>query len=144
MALRLATWSARRVRAFWVAGLVVEAVLVILASVLLVRPEPPLVALLRGETGGRTSIMTYSFGPRLGDSAELRPGAVPRAADEDSFYTVLHWPLDKPLTAGGGRVVAVPMRFWWVPALYVCAVPLLLVGLTGVWLLVRSSDASAH
>lgn len=144
MALRLARWSARRVRAFWVAGLVLEAVLLLVASVVLVRPEPPLVALLRGETYGRKSIVTYSFGPGRGDSAELRPGAVPPAADEDSFYTVLHWPLDKPLTAGGGRVVAVPMRFWWVPALYVCAVPLLLVGLTGAWLWARSSDASAH
>ncbi|MCY7412140.1 MAG: hypothetical protein LH471_03765 [Salinibacterium sp.] len=141
MALRLATWSARRVLAFWGAGLVLEAVLLLVLSVVLVRPEPPLVALLRGETGGRRSIAILSSEFRPGDSAELRAGTVPPTAVEDSFYTILHWPLDKPLTAGGGRVVAVPMRLWWVPALYIFGVPLLLVGLTGAWLWARWSDA---
>ena len=144
MALRLATWSARRVLAFWGAGLVLETVLLLVASAVLVRPEPPLVALLRGETDGGKSIVMYSAQLRPGDSAELRPAAVPPAADEDSFYTVLHWPLDKPLIAGGGRVVAVPMRFWWVPALYVCAVPLFLVGLTGAWLWARRQGRRGH
>ena len=38
------------------------------------------------------------------------------------------------LAIHGERLVAVSMRFWWAPVLYVCVVPLLLVGLTGAWL----------
>jgi hypothetical protein len=69
--------------------------------------------------------------------------AAPPAAYEDSFYTVVHWPPDKPLLEGGGRVVAVPMRFWWVPALYVCGVPIFLVVLTGAWLWTRRRGPGA-
>ncbi len=144
MTLELATWSGRRIGAVWGAGVVIEAVLLLVASAVLVRPEPPLVALLRGETNGQTSRVSFSAGSGLSDSAELRPGPMSPAAREDSFYTVLHWPLDKPLTAGGGRVLAVPMRFWWVPALYVCAVPLLLIALTGAWLWARRQVPRGH
>ena len=134
MTLELATWSGRRIGAVWGAGVALEAVLLLVASAVLVRPEPPLVALLRGETNGQRSRVSFSAESGLSDSAVLRPGPISPAAVDDSFYTVLHWPLDKPLTAGGGRVLAVPMRFWWVPALYVCAVPILLIALTGAWL----------
>jgi len=121
----------------WVAGLVIEAVLLLVPSAVLVRPEPPLVARLRGDAGVRKDSVTFSAEFRPGAAAERRPAAVPPAAEADSFYTVLHWPLDKPLAAGGGRVVAVPMRLWWVPVLYLCAVPLLLVSFTGAWLWAR-------
>ncbi len=134
---RLATWPARRMRTLWIAGLLLEAVFILVAATLLERPDPPLVAQLRP---GDRSRQVYTA------TAELRPGAtvivpgrpaVPPPAREDSFYTVLHWPLDKPLTAGGGRVLAMPMRLWWVPALYFTAVPLLLIGLTIAWLWAR-------
>ncbi|MDB4898254.1 MAG: hypothetical protein JWN53_62 [Gemmatimonadetes bacterium] len=133
MALQLARWSPRRMRRFWGAGLILEAVLLIVPSAVLVRPELPLVARIRGNSGRPASaVMIWAETGHVG-SAARRSTMGPPVWPEDSFYTVLHWPLDKPLTAGGGRVVAIPMRFWWVPVLYVCAVPLFLVGLTGAW-----------
>ncbi len=137
MALGLATWSARRMRTLWGAGLLSEVVLLLAMFAVLVPPDPPLVARLRENTGAQRTSAVLSAELRPGAVVELRPGAVAEAVAEDSFYTVLHWPLDKPLLAGGGRVLAIPMRLWWVPALYVGAVPLLLLGLTGAWLLAR-------
>jgi hypothetical protein len=133
VALQLARWSPRRMRRFWGAGLILEAVLLIVPSAVLVRPELPLVARIRGDSGRHRDSVMISPGKALVWSTRPRSVPGPPVWPEDSFYTVLHWPLDKPLTAGGGRVVAIPMRFWWVPVLYVCAVPLLLVGLTGAW-----------
>jgi len=140
MTSRLAHWPARRVSALWSAGLLLEAALLTLMFALLVRPDPPLVARLRGEDLRSAQTYTYiidrsSGAPRPGAVVPLRPG--PRAAPEDSFYTVVRWPPGRPLLAGGGHVVALPMRLRWVPALYVGAVPLLLVGVTGAWLWAR-------
>jgi hypothetical protein len=61
----------------------------------------------------------------------------PHGVGEDSFYTVLHWPPDKPLLAGGGRVIAMPMRYMWVPFVYICVVPMGMLGLAGAWLVSR-------
>lgn len=131
MRLRLARWSPRRVGALWGAGLLLEAALLLAMFAVLVPPTPPLVARLRGEHSGAGAVAIVIFRP-----GDPRP-VVPPAAAEDSFYTVVHWPPTRPLLAGGGHVVAVPMRFWWVPALYVGAVPVLLAGLTGAWLWAR-------
>jgi hypothetical protein len=134
MSLPFARWPARRIGTLWGVGLLLEAALLSVMFVLLVRPEPPLVARLRGAGALRAtvtiSVDTVRFhGPV---PAQLPPGIPP--TPPDSFYTVLHWPLTKPLLAGGGHVIVLPMGLWWVPALYVGLVPLLLLGLSGVWL----------
>ena len=124
-------------RTLWAAGLLLEAALLGVMFTLLVRPDPPLVAQLRGEHSSTVrSVFVYSGIPSADTSIQSHSGiASPSAAD--SFYTILHWPLNKPLLEGGGRVVAVPMRLWWVPALYVGAVPLLLICVTGLWFSAR-------
>ena len=129
--------TGRRILKIWGAGLLVEAALLLLMFVLLVRPEPPLVDRLRGRNPSRGQLtVIYPDSARFGPAPNL-PTAARRSIAEDSFYTVLHWPLHKPLLAGGGRVIAMPMRRWWVPALYVGAVPLALVVATGALLLAQ-------
>lgn len=140
MTLRPAAWSRRRVGALWSGGLLLEAALLLFMWGVLVRPEPPLVAQLRGDTA---AVRPIAYRVDI-----LRPGAGlpqsgPLTAPEDSFYTVVHWPPGRPLLQGGGHVVALPMRLWWVPALYVGAVPLLLVGLTAAWLWARRGAPAA-
>jgi hypothetical protein len=66
------------------------------------------------------------------------PPAASWPVEEDSFYTVLHWPPHKPLLAGGGRVIAMPMHHWWMPALYMGAVPLGLLVVSAAWVLARA------
>ncbi len=142
MILRLARWSPRRLYAVWGVGILIEAALLSVMFVLLVPPEPDLVERLGGERrGGSVEIFVPVSGAAPDDAAIHRGKALPAAAEE-SFYTVLHWPLNKPLLAGGGRVVAVPMRFWWVPVLYVGAIPLLLACITGAWLWARRQPRS--
>ena len=136
----LAQWSPRGVLKLWSAGLLVEAALLLVMFTLLVRPEPPLVEQLRGREHGPRQIVVIrpdrtSPGSGMPPSLASRPMPV----REDSFYTVLHWPLHKPLLAGGGRVIAMPMRRWWVPALYVGAVPLCLLAVSVAWLLARTA-----
>ena len=132
---RLARWSGRRLLGVWGIGLAIEALLILAMFVLLVRPDPPLVAALRGES--LDGSMTVTIVASDDSLAAIRPRAVAPPAAEDSFETVLHWPLHRPLLEGGGRVIAMPMRLWWVPVLYVGAVPLLLLALTFAWLLAR-------
>jgi hypothetical protein len=141
MTLGLATWSSRRVGALWGAGLLIEAALLGAMFALLVAPDPPLLARLRGEaTAGPTSF-SVGLGAPHDSSYQLGPGSEPPAAPEDSVYTVVRWPPGRPLLAGGGHVVALPARLWWAPALFVGAVPLLLVGVTGAWLWARRRAA---
>lgn len=147
MTSRLAHWPARRVGALWGAGLLLEAALLALMFSLLVRPDPPLVARLRGEDLRATRTYTYTVDRRAGAPGPgavvpLRPGPLP-TAPEDSFYTVVRWPPGRPLLAGGGHVVALPLRLWWVPALYVGTVPLLLIGITAAWLWARRTAQAA-
>ncbi len=145
MILRLAALSPRRILALWAVGLLIEAALLSAMFIVLVRPEPPLVAQLRGvETGTAVEIFAPHAEAVPADSLiQLHPAAGPPVALEDSFYTVVHWPLTKPLLAGGGRVVAVPMHFWWIPVLYVGSIPLLLVCLTGISVWARRKPGSA-
>jgi hypothetical protein len=128
MSFQLASWPPRRLVAIWGGGALLEAVLALPLCVLLARPEPPLVARLRGRDalGAQRVVLRTEFAP-VGRSAPEAIVAAP--VPEDSFYTVLHWPLNKPLLEGGGRVLAMPMHRWWVPALYIGVVPLVLVGL---------------
>jgi hypothetical protein len=135
MKLAPAPWTLRRLLKLWGAGLLVEAALLLLMFVLLVRPEPPLVDRLQGRNPSRRQVtVIYADSARL-DSPPTPPMAARQSVAEDSFYTVLHWPLHKPLLAGGGRVIAMPMRQWWVPALYLGAVPIALIAATAAWLL---------
>ena len=143
MTLPLGRWPARRIGGLWGAGLLLEGALLLVAAVLFVRPEPPLVARLRGARDvGPTAIFsadTLRFGgPRPRQlPAQISP------TPHDSIYTILHWPLTKPLLAGGGRVLTLPMWMWWVPVLYVALVPLVLLGLTGAWLWGRGQPPSS-
>jgi hypothetical protein len=135
MTLRVARWSPSRMAAIWAAGLLLEGALLVIMFILLVPPQPPLVARLRGERPSAAEIvLVRADAPPTDTLTRSRRVAGAPIVDEDSFYTIVHWPLDRPLLAGGGHVVAVPMRFWWVPALYVSTVPLLLMGVTGIWL----------
>lgn len=144
MKLALGHWTLRRILKIWGAGLLVEAALLLLMFVLLVRPEPPLVDRLRGRTPSRRQLtVIHSDSASLGSPPNLATAARQSIA-EDSFYTVLHWPLNKPLLAGGGRVIAMPMRQWWVPALYVGAVPIALIVATGALLLARRRGPGAQ
>ncbi|NUP72003.1 MAG: hypothetical protein HOQ30_08590 [Gemmatimonadaceae bacterium] len=143
MKLALAQWTPRRVLRLWGAGLLVEAALLTLMFVLLVRPEPPLVDRLQGRDRRRGHVVVlYSDSTPLRTSPSRSTDFRQRVA-EDSFYTVLHWPLHKPLLAGGGRVIAMPMRRWWVPALYVGLVPIALLAATGAWFLARPTGPRA-
>ena len=144
MKLALAHWTLRRLLKLWGAGLLVEAALLLLMFVLLVRPEPPLVDRLQGRKPSRRQVtVIYPDSARLG-SPPTSPMAARQSIAEDSFYTVLHWPPHKPLLAGGGRVIAMPMRQWWVPALYVGAVPIALIAATGAWLLAQRRGPGAQ
>jgi hypothetical protein len=144
MKLALAHWTLRRLLKLWGAGLLVEAALLLLMFVLLVRPEPPLVDRLQGRNSSRRQLtVLYADSVRLG-SPPTPPMAARQSIAEDSFYTVLHWPLHKPLLAGGGRVIAMPMRQWWVPALYVGAIPIALIAVTGAWLLAQRRGPGAQ
>jgi hypothetical protein len=97
-----------------------------------------LVEQLQGRAPGRGQTLVLRVDSARAGAPTLPPLAfVPPPTAEDSFYTVLHWPRNKPLLGGGGRVIATPLRLWWVPALYVGAVPLALVAVTGAWLLAR-------
>ena len=103
MTLPLARWSPRRIGALWGAGLLLEAVLLLIMFGLLEAPEPPLVARLRGDTitGG---VVTFSVDTlRLSASGPLQAAPGPPAAAEDSFYTVLHWPYARPARSCYGR-----------------------------------------
>jgi hypothetical protein len=143
MKLALAHWPPRRLIKLWGAGLLVEAALLALMFVLLVRPEPPLVDRLRGRDRSRAPVaVIHADSARLG-SAPTSPMPAWPPIGEDSFYTVLHWPPHKPLLAGAGRVIAMPMRRWWVPALYVGAVPMTLIVTTVAWLLARRRGPGA-
>jgi hypothetical protein len=130
MPLRIASWSRRRVGALWGAGLLAEGVLLLPMFALLARPEP-------GRLLRRVSDAHATGGALVVLAPAPRSAARPPAAPEDSFYTVVHWPPGRPRVPGGGHVVGLPMRLWWVPALYVGAVPLALAGLTGAWLWAR-------
>jgi hypothetical protein len=126
--------------AVWGAGLLLEAALLLPAFIFLERPEPPLVARLRGDPGFPSSTPLYvvdTIGGNSPAASSTRAMTPMQGVGEDSFYTVLHWPPDKPLLAGGGRVIAVPMRFLWVPFVYVCVVPIGLLALAGAWLTAR-------
>ncbi len=93
-------------------------------------------ARLLGDTAsGEVEMRARTY--RLDESTPFQAGDTALRAPEDSFYTVLHWPPTRPLLEGGGHVVGLPMRLWWVPVLYVTGVPLLLLGLTGAWLWAR-------
>ncbi len=127
--------TARRLLKLWGGGLLVEAALLLLMFMLLVRPEPPLVEQLQGRDSAHRQFAVIHVDSARATSPPTFPAAFPQRIAEDSFYTVLHWPLYKPLLAGGGRLIAMPMRRWWVPALYVGAVPITLVAVTMVWLL---------
>lgn len=139
-----AHWPLRRLLGLWGVGFLVEAALLALMFVLLVRPEPPLVDRLQGGDRSRMSVALIKVDTLRSGSPVASPGDLPRRIVEDSFYTVLHWPLYKPLLAGGGRVIAMPMRRWWVPALYVGAVPLALIVATLVWVFARWGGARAQ
>ena len=126
-------WTRRRLLKFWVAGVLLEALLFAVASVLFVRPDPPLVDRLQGAPPNH--VVIFKRDTIGSDSPWVPPKDLgPRP---DSFFTVLHWPLNKPLLEGGGRVVSMPMTMWWVPALYVGAVPLTLIAVTIWWLVAR-------
>jgi len=135
--------TARRLLKLWGGGLLVEAALLLLMFVLLVRPEPPLVDRLPGRDSTHRQVAVIYVDSARASSPPASPAAFPHRIAEDSFYTVLHWPLYKPLLAGGGRLIAMPMRRWWVPALYVGAVPIALVAVTLVWLLARRTGPDA-
>jgi hypothetical protein len=130
----LASWPRRRVLKLWVAGVLVEALLFVVLSILFVRPDPPIVELLQGPRANRAMVTitrdTFTSASPWVPPTEFGPRP-------DSFFTVLHWPLNKPVLEGGGRVVSMPMTMWWVPALYVGAVPLALIVLTIAWLAAR-------
>lgn len=144
MKLALAHSTLRRILKIWGAGLLVEAALLLLMFVLFVRPEPPLVDRLQGRNPSRRQLtVIYSDSARLESPPNL-PTAARQSIADDSFYTVLHWPLHKPLLAGGGRVIAMPMRQWWVPALYVGAVPIALIAATGALLLAQRRGRGAQ
>ena len=127
-------WSPRRLAAAWGVGLLLEGMLLLAMFTLFVRPDPPLLEQLGGEYRGPVEVVFSRS-----DSVALTPAARPDPAGpdpvpEDSFYTILHWPLNKPLLAGGGHVVTLPMRLLWIPFVYVGAVPFLLICLTSIWL----------
>jgi hypothetical protein len=139
--LQLAEWSPRRLLRLWSAGALLEAALLLVMFVLLERPTPPLVARLQGGQSHPLQTVEYRADDlRLANAARGASMAAPFA--EDSFYTVLHWPPHRPLLSGGGRVIAMPMHLWWVPALYVGAVPLGLLAVGTAWLLARRRAAA--
>ena len=128
------TWPRRRLLTLWAAGLLVEAALLAVLFVLFVPPDPPIVDHLQGVRANRAT--------RLITRETATPASTPAPPREfgsrpDSFFTVLHWPLNKPVLEGGGRVVSMPMSLWWVPALYIAGVPLALIALTIAWLVAR-------
>src|SRR5258705_9108254 len=104
MTLRPATWSSRQMGTLWAGGVVLEALLLLAASAVLVRPEPPLVARLRGDSGHKSSVM-ISAEFRGGSSAKAASTPVPPGPEGDSFYTRPPWPLGKPVPTVAGRAV---------------------------------------
>jgi hypothetical protein len=132
-----ARWPFRRVLKVWGIGLVIEALLFGAMFTLLVHPDPDLVDKLQGEYPRSGTVTIFRSDVTPSDSARLfvpPPDLGPRP---DSFFTVLHWPLNKPLLEGGGRVIAMPVSRWWIPALYVGLVPMILITLTAAWLISR-------
>jgi hypothetical protein len=145
MRLALAHWSARRLLKLWGAGLLLEAALLLPMFALLEAPEPPIVERLQGRVPGRGTTMVFRADTVQSAPAGPRsPSAAPWPVEEDSFYTVLHWPPHKPLLAGGGRVIAMPMRHWWMPALYMGAVPLSLLAASAAWVLARAQRRAGN
>jgi hypothetical protein len=127
-------WSLRRLAATWALGLALESILLLAMFTLLVRPEPPLVEQLGGEYRGRVEVV-FSRSDSVALAVRPRPDpAEPPPIPEDSFYTILHWPLNKPLLAGGGHVIKMPMSLLWIPFVYVGAVPFVLLCVTSSWL----------
>jgi len=134
---QLAKWSRSRIAALWAAGFLVEAALITVMAILLVRPDPPLVAQLRGANPSSVQVVFTQAALDSSDALPQAPEPPSPSVGSDSFFTVVHWPLNKPLLAGGGHVLVLPMWMWWAPALYVGAVPLILLTVTAVWLRLR-------
>ena len=118
----------------WGASLLVEALLLAVLFIVLVPPDQPIVELLQGAPRNRETVFITRDTPTLAS-----PPIPPRefGPKPDSFFNVLRWPLNKPVLEGGGRDISMPMWLWWVPALYISAVPLALVALTIAWLIAR-------
>src|SRR6188508_1265172 len=82
MPFQLASWPPRRLVAIWGGGVLLETVLALPLCVLLVRPEPPLVARLRGRDvfGAQRVVLRAKLAP-LGRSAPAAIVAAPVPED---------------------------------------------------------------
>jgi hypothetical protein len=141
----VAHWPFRRLLKAWGVGLLIEGLLIGAMFTLLVPPEGDLADKLQGAYP-RSGTAFIVKNVTTSDSARFVPPDFGQRPD--SFFTVLHWPLNKPLLEGGGRLIAMPMSQWWIPALYIGLVPTVLIVLTAAWLIAsglarrrRSADA---
>ena len=123
----------RRLLRLWAAGLLAEGLLLAVPFIFFVRPDPPIVEHLAGAPAGNATV--FIIRDTVAAAAPTTLPHPPRTL-RDSFFTVLHWPLNKPILEGGGRLIVMPMSLWWVPVLYVSAVPIALVILS-IRILVR-------